>query len=118
MVQITREHGQRLFSNLWTAGRVSFEFEEMSVFPDYASNFPPAQDDPDNWVLGSLRQVRFDSLMPSQRPDPNGSPAYTRKGLRADPKAQAQRRRGALRHGDQRLGITHSNREKNRHPAQ
>jgi CheY-like chemotaxis protein len=80
VVQITREHGQRLFAHLWTAGRVSFEFEEMSAFPDYARNFPPAQDDPDNWVLGSLRQVRFDSLMPSQRPDPNGNPAYTRKG--------------------------------------
>jgi CheY-like chemotaxis protein len=80
VVQITREHGQRLFANLWTAGRVNFEFSEIGEFPDYARNFPPSTDDPDNWVLASLRHVRFDSLMASQRPDPNGSPAYTRKG--------------------------------------
>jgi hypothetical protein len=80
VVQITREHGQRLFANLWTTGRVSFEFEAMSAFPEYARNFPPSTEDPDNWVLASLRQVRFENLMPSQRPDPNGNPAYTRKG--------------------------------------
>jgi CheY-like chemotaxis protein len=80
VVQITREHGQRLFCNLWTAGRVNFEFSEIGEFPDYARNFPPSTEDPDNWVLASLRYVRFDSLTASQRPDPNGSPAYTRKG--------------------------------------
>ena len=80
VVQITRDHGQRLFSSLWTAGRLNFEFEELQQFPDYARNFPPTQEDPDNWALASLRHVKFDSLMPSQRPDPNGSPVYTRKG--------------------------------------
>ena len=80
VVQITREHGQRLFSHLWTAGRLNFEFEEMQQFPDYARNFQPTQEDPENWVLASLRYVKYDMLMPSQRPDPNGSPAYTRKG--------------------------------------
>jgi hypothetical protein len=80
VVQITRDHGQRLFANLWTAGRVNFEFEEMSVFPDYARNFPPTQEDPENWVLASLRHAKYDSLLAAQRPDPNGSPAYTRKG--------------------------------------
>jgi hypothetical protein len=33
VVQIVREHGQRLFANLWTAGAVSFEFEELQQFP-------------------------------------------------------------------------------------
>ena len=80
VVQITRDHGQRVFANLWTAGRVNFEFEELSEFPDYAKNFPPANDDPDNWTLASLRYVKFENLMANQRPDPNGSPAYTRKG--------------------------------------
>jgi CheY-like chemotaxis protein len=80
VVQITRDHGQRVFSNLWSAGRVSFEFEELNQFPDYAKNFPPANEDPDNWTLASLRFVKFENLMGSQRPDPNGSPAYTRKG--------------------------------------
>jgi CheY-like chemotaxis protein len=80
VVQIVRDHGMRVFCNLWTAGRVTFEFEELSQFPDFAKNFPQGPEDPDNWVLGSLRHVRYESLMGSQRPDPNGSPAYTRKG--------------------------------------
>ena len=80
VVQITREHGQRLFSHLWTAGRVHFEFVEMSQFPDFARNFPPSDEDPENWALASLRYVKFENLSAAQRPDPNGSPAYTRKG--------------------------------------
>jgi CheY-like chemotaxis protein len=80
VVQITREHGQRLWANLWTAGRINFEFEEMTQFPDYARNFPPSDDNPDNWILASLRHVKYDNLTASQRPDPNGSPSYTRKG--------------------------------------
>src|SRR6516225_7145096 len=32
VVQIVRDHGQRVFSNLWTAGRVTFEFEELQEF--------------------------------------------------------------------------------------
>jgi CheY-like chemotaxis protein len=80
VVQITREHGQRVFSHLWTAGRVNFEFVDMPQFPDFARNFPPSDEDPENWALASLRYVKFDSLTASQRPDPNGSPAYTRKG--------------------------------------
>ena len=80
VVQIVRDHGMRVFSSLWTAGRVTFEFEELQQFPDYARNFPVANEDPDNWILGSLRYVRYENLMGTQRPDPNGSPAYTRKG--------------------------------------
>jgi len=80
VVHITREHGQRLFSHLHTAGRITFEFEETTVFPDYVENFPPGGDDADNWILGSLRHVKFDQLAPAQRPDPGGSPAYTRRG--------------------------------------
>ncbi len=80
VVQITRDHGQRVFSNLWTAGRVTFEFEELAQFPDYAKSFPTSTEDPDNWTLASLRYIKFENLMGSQRPDPNGSPAYTRKG--------------------------------------
>ncbi len=80
VVQITRDHGQRLFSSLWTAGRVHFEFEQLDEFPEFIKNFPPAADDPENWTLGSLRHVKYEDLMASQRPDPNGSPAYTRKG--------------------------------------
>jgi CheY-like chemotaxis protein len=80
VVQITRDHGQRLFANLWSAGRVYFEFEQLETFPDFVKNFPPSTEDPENWVLASLRHVKFEDLMASQRPDANGSPAYTRKG--------------------------------------
>jgi CheY-like chemotaxis protein len=80
VVQIVREHGQRLFANLWTAGAVSFEFEELQQFPDFVKNFPPTAEDPDNWALTSLRFVKFEALPALQRADPNGSPAYTRKG--------------------------------------
>jgi hypothetical protein len=52
----------------------------MEEFPDYVKNFPVSTEDPDNWVLGTLRHVRFENLLSSQRPDPNGSPAYTRRG--------------------------------------
>ena len=80
VVQITRDHGQRLFSHLYTAGRVTFEFEETTEFPEFVGNFPASSDDADNFVLAALRHVKFDQLAPAQRPDPNGSPAYTRRG--------------------------------------
>ncbi len=80
VVQITRDHGQRLFSHLYTAGRITFEFEETTEFPEFAGNFPASSDDADNFVLAALRHVKFDQLAPAQRPDPNGSPAYTRRG--------------------------------------
>jgi len=80
VVQITRDHGQRLFSFLFTAGRVNFEFEDMTAFPEYARNVPPGPEDPDNWLLASLRHVKFDTLTARQRPDPNGNPNYTQKG--------------------------------------
>jgi DNA-binding response OmpR family regulator len=80
VVQITRDHGQRLFSHLYAAGRITFEFEETDNFPEYVVNFPASGDDADNWILGALRHVKFDQIAPNQRPDPNGSPAYTRRG--------------------------------------
>lgn len=80
VMQITRDHGQRLFGQLFTAGRIGFEFEETAEFPEYVRNFSPSNDDADNWVLGALRHVRFEQLTLAQRPDPNGAPAYTRRG--------------------------------------
>jgi len=80
VVQITRDHGQRLFSHLFSAGRVAFEFEETVQFPEFVQNFPSSSEDADNWILGALRHVKFDQLTPGQRPDPNGSPSYTRRG--------------------------------------
>ena len=50
------------------------------VVPGYVENFPASAEDADNWILGALRHVKFEQLAPAQRPDPNGSPAYTRRG--------------------------------------
>lgn len=80
VAQITREHGQRLFAQLFTCGRVTFEFEETDQLPDFAKSFPASGDDVDNWLLSALRHVRFEQLAPNQRPDPRGNPAYTRRG--------------------------------------
>ena len=80
VVQLTRDHGQRLFAQLFTSGRIAFEFEECERFLDYVKNFPATPEDADNWMLSALRHVRFEQLAPNQRPDPNGDPTYTRRG--------------------------------------
>jgi CheY-like chemotaxis protein len=80
VIQITRDHGLRLFSHLYTMGRIAFEFEETTKYPEFAANFPQSSDDADNWMLAALRHVKFEQLAPGQRPDTNGAPAYTRRG--------------------------------------
>jgi CheY-like chemotaxis protein len=80
VVPVIREHGHRLFASLWTAGRVSFEFERMDNLPEFAAKFPASGDDADNWVLVSLRHVRMDQLPLPLRIASNGSPVYTRRG--------------------------------------
>lgn len=80
VVPLIREHGQRLFSALWTAGRVAFEFERMDALPEFAAKFPASGDDADNWVLVSLRHIRMEQLPLALRIGPNGSPVYTRRG--------------------------------------
>ena len=59
-------------------------------------NFPAGTEDPDNWVLGSLRHVKFDNLMASPAARSERQPGLHAEGLRADPEAQAQRRRSAF----------------------
>ena len=41
VVQITREHGQRVFANLWSAGRVYFEFEQIEASPSSSRTSRP-----------------------------------------------------------------------------
>jgi CheY-like chemotaxis protein len=80
VVPVVREHGHRLFSSLWTAGRVGFEFERMDALPEFAAKFPASGEDADNWVLLALRSAKLERLPASMRPDPSGSPVYTRRG--------------------------------------
>lgn len=80
VVPMVREHGHRLLSTLWTAGRVPFEFEKMDVLPEFAAKFPAASEDADNWVLLALRHTKLDRLPAGLRAEPSGSPVYTRRG--------------------------------------
>ncbi len=80
VVPMVREHGHRLFSALWTLGRIPFEFERMDVLPEFAAKFPAASEDADNWVLLALRHAKLERLPAGLRVDPNGSPVYTRRG--------------------------------------
>ena len=80
VVPVVREHGHRLFASLWTAGRVSFEFERMDSLPEFAAKFPASGEDADNWVLLALRNAKLERLPAGLRPDPSGSPVYTRRG--------------------------------------
>lgn len=80
VVPLVREHGHRLFATLWTAGRVSFEFERMDALSEFAAKFPVANEDAENWVLLALRHAKLERLPAGLRADPNGSPVYTRRG--------------------------------------
>lgn len=80
VVPMVREHGHRLFASLWTAGRVTFEFERMDALPEFAAKFPASGEDADNWVLLALRHAKLERLPAGMRADPSGSPVYTRRG--------------------------------------
>lgn len=80
VVPLVREHGYRVFSHLWTVGRVPFEFERTDYLPDFAAKFPASAEDADNWVLSSLRHVRMEQLPVGMRVEPEGSPVFTRRG--------------------------------------
>lgn len=80
VVPMVREHGHRVFSHLWTVGRVPFEFERTDYLPDFAARFPASAEDADNWVLSSLRHVRMEQLPVGMRIEPEGSPVFTRRG--------------------------------------
>ena len=81
VVQIVRDHGQRVFANLWTAGRVTFEFEEPA-FPGDVKNFPPGNEDPciTGFSAACATSSSADLMGCATAPDLNGSPAHTRKG--------------------------------------
>jgi CheY-like chemotaxis protein len=77
----TREHGQRLFAQLWASGRLNFEFETVRPLPSWVRLVKPTGDEADNWILSALRQLRADQLPPAALPDPASSAAYTRRGF-------------------------------------
>ena len=100
----TADHGQRLFSRLWSQPRLDFEFERLEELPVFVRRLPepppvapaPAPDLDgldetvrlDDWLLGTLRRLRpeeLSGLAPGVH-DGNrfdGVPAYTREGYTA-----------------------------------
>ncbi len=79
MIPMVEIHGHRLFSRLWTAGQVNFEFEEMTTLPSYVS----AMGTPeimDNWILKTTRYVGHECAQAMHLGDPTGTPGFTRFG--------------------------------------
>jgi CheY-like chemotaxis protein len=79
-VQLVQHYGQKLFSQLWTASRVRFMFEQAETLPDYAQDIP-GEEDVDHWALGTLRFIQFTELGNQADYDPASIPAYTRDGF-------------------------------------
>ena len=75
---LMREHGQKLFSQLWTAPRVWIMFEKNT---DALADLADLPGDPDvrDWVLETLRLVQ--DLEQQASFDPASIPAYTKDGF-------------------------------------
>ncbi len=79
-VQLVQHYGQKLFAQLWTAGRARFMFEQAAGLPAYAGDVP-AEPDVDHWALGCLRFIQFHDLGAQANYDPASIPAYTKDGF-------------------------------------
>ncbi len=79
-MQLVQHYGQKLFSQLWTAPRVRFMFEQSDAVPAYARDIP-SEGDVDHWALSTLRFVQFGELSNKADYDPASIPAYTRDGF-------------------------------------
>ncbi len=60
-VNLSRDHGQRLFSRLWLQQSLMFEFEKSAALPEFAAHFPTVSSTADTWLLKTLRYLRPDS---------------------------------------------------------
>jgi hypothetical protein len=69
-----------LFSQLWTAERVRFTFEQTDALPSFARDAAP-EADIDHWELATLRLIQFQDLGNKANYDINSIPAYTRDGF-------------------------------------
>lgn len=78
--QLVQHYGQKLFSQLWTAPRVRFTFEQSTSLPAYATDIP-VEPDIDHWALGTLRLIQFQDLGNKANYDAASIPAYTRDGF-------------------------------------
>ncbi len=79
-LQLVQHYGQKLFSNLWTAQKVRFTFEQGTDLPVWASGVSP-EADIDHWGLATLRLIQFQDLGNRVNYDQGSIPAYTRDGF-------------------------------------
>jgi DNA-binding response OmpR family regulator len=79
-LQLVQHYGQKLFTQLWTAQRVRFVFEQAEELPPYAAEVSP-EPDVDNWALGCLRFIQFQDLGTLANYDPASIPGYTKSGF-------------------------------------
>lgn len=77
--QLTQQHGQELFAELWSAPCVRFAFQQGAL-PDFATALS-GDLDVDQWALATLRFVEFPELGDRAYYDPTSVPAYTRDGF-------------------------------------
>jgi len=85
-IELTDDHGQKLFAELWSAPGVRFLFEQGEV-PDFATALA-SNLDVDRWALATLRVVQFPQLGDRAYYDPASIPAYTRDGFERVQKLQ------------------------------
>ena len=78
-MELTQQHGQKLFAELWSAPCVRFSFQEGAL-PDFATAIS-GELDVDQWALATLRFVQFPQLGDRAYYDPASVPAYTRDGF-------------------------------------
>src|SRR2546423_26540 len=78
-MDLTQQHGQKLFAELWSAPCVRFSFQEEAL-PDFATAIS-GELDVDQFALATLRFVQFPQLGDRAYYDPASVPAYTRDGF-------------------------------------
>ena len=78
-MELTQQHGQKLFAELWSAPCVRFSFQEGAL-PDFATVIS-GELDVDQFALATLRFVQFPQLGDRAYYDPASVPAYTRDGF-------------------------------------
>jgi hypothetical protein len=79
-LQLVSHYGQKLFAQLLDGRSGAFVFERAEP-PDYARDFPVADEDIDHWALSTLRFIQFQELSDKMPFRPASIPAYTRGGL-------------------------------------
>lgn len=79
-MQLVQHYGQKLFAQLWTAGRVRFVFEQSDQLPACTQDLP-SEEDVDQWSLSTLRFVQYPELGDTAAYDAACVPAYTRDGF-------------------------------------